>query len=223
MAGGKMYKYSSKRAPKGKVARLVKDVRMLKRVSVPEVKHFDTGVSFTDVISTLQIAPLSLMAAGDSDETRDGDQILVKNLYFKGIINNDVSAGTSTPTLTRILIVQDNQQEVDGGVFSATELLEADDLNSYYQASSNHRRFKVLYDRVHATNVFLSATDLTKASMDRKWVQGSIKLNRKMYFNGTASTQSSQGRGKLYLCAISDHSSLGSDLEFITRMTFQDS
>ncbi len=205
------------------ISRLQKDVRMLKRVAIPEIKFLDTTISFTSVISVLQIAPVSLMAQGDTDSTRDGDEVLLKNLYWKGILSNDVSAGSSTPTLTRILIVQDNQQDSDSVVFTVTDLLQTEAIDSYYKADGNHKRFKVLYDKVHSTNVFKSETDLTKSGMDRKWITKSHKLNRKLYFNGTAATQASQGRGKLYFCAISDHSGLGSDMEFQARLTYQDS
>ncbi len=195
---------------------------MLKRVAIPEVKFFDTAIN-TATATTLVKIPVSLMADGDTSSTRDGDEIMVKNLYVKGSITAVESNGNIADSHTRVLIVQDNQQEPDATEFTTLDFLQTNVWNSYYNADSNQRRFRVLSDKMYHFGQVNQAADASvyQETASSKYFSLNIKLNRKMYFNGPANTQVSQGRGKLYVCYISQLVNMEVDVQ--ARMTFQDS
>ncbi len=210
----KKYLHKTIKGSKPTITKLQKDVKMLKRVAVPEVKFHDTAITTAGAV-TLVINPVSLIAQGDTDATRDGDEIYVKNLYVKGLLAADTG---SDGQLIRFLIIQDKQQDADASVFTSTDFLQSDVWNSFYKADGNQKRFKVLSDRVHqiGDNQNGDSTD-----NNRKYISLNAKINQKMYFNGTAATLSSAGRGKLYVCYICNAGTPVTDLQ--CRLTFQDS
>lgn len=208
-----------------KLSKLEKDVKQLKRVATPEVKVIDTDITDATMSTSLEANPISLVATGDDDSSRDGDTILVKNIYIRGVLH---SANTADGNLVRCILVQDYEQDGNASVFTTTDFLQADNLESFYQSDTNHRRFKVLYDKVHyvAPYILDTVNGVGAASTpSKKMVQIKVRLNKKIYFNGTAATQASAGRGKIYWCTLMDDISGGGSVSFNgnARVTFQDS
>ncbi len=216
-------RYTRKRAPRGKLTRLAKDVRMLKRVAIPEVKFIDTTVQTVSSTSLVKV-PVSLIEQGDNSSQRDGDEILLKYLYLKGSITSEVGLGDATvDDHCRVIVLQDMQQDADGAIFSTLDFLQLDNWNSYYHADGNQKRFRVLSDKmIHLGRVGNTAGgEVFQATACSKYISLKIKLDRKLYFNGTSDTQASQGRGKIYVCYIGETYNYVIDLQ--ARLTFQDS
>ncbi len=204
------------------LSKLEKKVNQLAKVATPEVKFFDTAVTTTSALTLVKI-PVSLVGQGDTDVLRDGDEIMIKNLYVKGSVTAAVAAGTVIDDHIRVILLQDFQQDADASVFVTLDFLQTDVWNSYYQASGNQKRFKVLSDKVYHIGAVgqSGGTETYQSTASSRAISYNIKLNRKMYFNGTATSQASQGRGKLYVCYISESTLHGIDIQ--ARMTFQDS
>ncbi len=208
--------------PQTSFKKLKKDVTFLKKVCTPEIKFLDTTIT-TVSAQTLVILPISLMAQGDTSNTRDGDNVIFKNLYVKGALNG--ASNGASENFIRLMVVRDNLQDSDGNVFQSTDLLQTDDWNSFYKADGNQTRFKILSDKVHHIGDSNTANGLGMGTL-KKYVSLKIKLNYKSYFNGTAATQASAGKGKLYLCYIDvlgagTGTAITPDIK--CRLTFQDS
>ena len=215
---------------KNQVQKLKKDLNKLKKVATPEVKVHDTDVTNSDIGTALEITPVSLIAQGDDDSSRDGDQILGKKLYIRGFLFHDTDTGGTDVdgVLVRCMLVQDMEQAPNASIFTATDLLQANNLESHYQSDTDHQRFRVLYDKVHylGPKFISTASSIAYASgVDKKMIVINKKIDKKMYFNGTASTQASAGKGKLYWCMMIDDQGANGTVSFngTSRLTFQDS
>ncbi len=79
---------------------------------------FETGADVVDTVGT--IIPLTNIAQGDTDQTRDGSQIKLMSLDFKGVVrvNSAVTAIGSNVTVMLVLDKQTNQ-----AIYNTADLL----------------------------------------------------------------------------------------------------
>ncbi len=217
MPMGRIYKHRGKRT--SDFQKLKKEVKQLKKVATPELKFIDSDLDSANVSTTLLKIPINLSAEGDSVTTRDGNQILVKDVMVRGLLTTATDEA-AVPSLTRLMVVMDYEQD-STSLFSTTDLLQSDDIDSFKKMDQNQRRFSILYDKVHYCGSQNSTTGVT-TDPAKKWIEIKIRLNRKVYYNGASATEASLGRGKLHFCLISDAANLV-DFEGTSRVTFQDS
>ncbi len=127
-----------------KALRLARTVKSMLNV---EYNIADTVVTATASPIAPAIVQLTNLAQGDSNITRDGNQIKVTHIQLKYFFTINASA---VATCCRILLVQDRQ--TNAGIYTANQLLKDvsvnDNVNSPFE-ENHRRRFKILYDRVH--------------------------------------------------------------------------
>ncbi len=220
--GKKLYKQKYGAAA---LKKLERKVTKLAKVATPEIKFHDTAVTTASAVTLVKV-PISLIAQGDTDSLRDGDEIMLKNLYIKGSVSTSLSAANIVDDQIRIILLQDFQQDADATAFTTVDLLQSDVWNSFYKADGNQKRFKILSDRMHHMGVVCegtqnAGTESYQSTASNKYITQRVSLNRKMYFNGVGDTLANQGRGKLYMCYISERSL--HTMDFQVRLTFQDS
>ncbi len=112
-----------------------------------ERKFFDTnvGTSIGTVANSLEIRELAIVPQGDTESERIGRKIQIKSLDVKGhLLLNASTTSAATSTMVRMLVVQDKQ--TNGAVFTATDLLEADNWISFNNLA-NSSRFRVLHSQ----------------------------------------------------------------------------
>ncbi len=173
----------------------------VKRVvsSQSETKKLGTEVSETSVSSAVAAVifdDLSLVAQGDDDRQRIGDDIRAFGLKLQYYLINN----STNPSYCRVLLVQAENQEFD----AITDLLLTDPDNEPAAPSAgsildihrdvNKRQVKVLYERIHKLN----ATDQGLGNISVR-VNKLIKFNHNVKFtSGTAGTESENHNLRLW-------------------------
>mgnify|MGYP002259897316 CR=1 FL=1 len=173
-----------------------KQVWNLKQLINVEKKFHDYGniLSYT---TTPAITPISLIAQGDTANTRNGNSIkLVSNLLRYDIMLGTTGGGIDEPESVRMMVVMDTQN--NGSTPAITDILEGNGgVYNPLERDQNAGRFTVLMDRVHSLN------PNGKQSVFSKCYN---KLNTHMKFNGTDATAASQGRNAMYLVGMCSNS-----------------
>lgn len=158
----------------------------------PELKNFDTAVSFA-VDQTLEVPATgqwALVPQGDSATTRDGRRIVVKSIQFRGDINgNTGGAGNSSPALVQIWVVQDTQ--ANGAAAAATDVFDGTGATSCLRNLNNSKRFRILHTEKlhpHANGSGMSIADIPAAATGiwRAPFEFFLKTYIPMTFSGTA-------------------------------------
>jgi len=183
-----------------------KDGKLVLTEYVPETKVLDVNPSGT-VSSAPTISYIGIMAQGDGDGTRDGDDVEFLGMHvrwwfvaadttniFRFIVFRDVSSNGVTPIEAEIL-------ETPSNVLSA--------INSF-----NAHRFVVLYD--HVCGVVLGQ-DAIKV--------GEFRVKRKFLMNyiGTTAAAGSAGVNSVYVLLMSDSGAASHpSYSFMSRMYYRD-
>ncbi len=131
----------------GDAKKALKLARTVKSMLNVEYNIADTVLTNVSTTITPLIVQLSNLAVGDTNITRDGNQVKFTNIQLKYFFTINASA---VNTCCRILLVLDKQ--TNGSIFAGNILLKNvtvnDNVNSPYD-ENHRRRFRILYDRVH--------------------------------------------------------------------------
>ncbi len=210
LAGYKYYRSTRDRDAKLTAKKLAvrnsQKIRNIQRGALHELKTHD--VAETGTISTSgEIILLSGMGQGDTSLTRDGLQIMPRNLQFKIRL---VMNSSATASQVRFMIFKDKENQ--GVLPTIAALLEADTTMDFTEHDTRPR-FQILRD----INFNLSINS------DRiLFMKGFIKLKGKMWFSGTAGTQTSIGKNSLYLYIVSNEATNTPTHTCRFRMRFND-
>ncbi len=117
-----------------------------------ELKFHDLDINDTVIAAGGNIAASSvlLIAAGDTESTRDGRKMTVKKIGWKFLINMEAATGTISSETVRVILYLDSQ--ANGATAAVTDLLASDDFQSFNNLS-NSRRFRTLMDRTYSLNI----------------------------------------------------------------------
>lgn len=125
------------------VASLARNVGTIMSMINTEVKYndvTDSGIFFDNTLATGTVVPLTLTTLGDTDNQRNGSQILGKDLSIKFTL--DWNPDNITPITARVIVFCD--KEYDGVVPTGTQLLEAPGNVLSAFNKDNTKRFAIL-------------------------------------------------------------------------------
>lgn len=181
-------------------------IRRIQNGSLHELKTHDSTTSDTPNTTGL-IVGLTLIAQGDTSLSRDGLQIMPKNLQFKIRV---VKHGSATNTQVRIIIFKDKEQ--GGTLATVADLLEGDGTLDFTEHDTRPR-FQILRDLD-----FIVQTG-SETMIFRK---GFIKLRGKIWFGGTSAAQTSQGKNNIYFYIVSSEATNLPSVIVQARLRFHD-
>ncbi len=184
---------------------------MTKKLLNVEFKQIETPIQTQAVSTTATIIQLTNILQGNSNLTRDGDQIKLTALLFKYfyVINS-----SATSTALRVMIVQDKQ--TNNAIYTIGSLLEdstADDAIVSPLNLNNKYRFRVLYDKVHIVNISGSQKGYRKIFK---------KLDLKIRYGANAGTIADVRSDSLSIVLISDEATNTIVLNGHCRLRFVD-
>jgi hypothetical protein len=154
--------------------------------------------------------PLTIIARGDTDETRDGGKLRIKWYTFNYLLTRDPS---SFDTVVRILIILDTQ--TNQALFSGTDLFQdatiADNLISGLNLD-NAGRFRLLYDRTHVLKA------------DHQVIVRKVykKCDLPIQYDATTGAIADQTKNSLALCVFSNQSTHIPTISYQFRARFID-
>lgn len=176
-----------------------------------ELKHFDKTLHTGAMPTIGWTAPVAItdVPQGDTDQTRDGDSILLKKLQINGLAT--VNASATICTKLRFVIFKRAVNQIAPvaneyavpGIFTYRDL----DETSYYQT---------VYDKVHTL-----APSGVAGSTSQK-VLFDINIPFDMHVVYETSTTDGGAKNALYWMAIQDDSTNAPNLELISRIRFYD-
>lgn len=175
-----------------------------------ETKYFVSSRTGLGVSTASTIDPVSEIPQNDTDTGRNGDTIILKDYEFRYHIT-----GADATNNIRIIVLQWKEQLGAGAAPAEADILQ--NIGSLATVSSyshdDAKRWKVLYDRVHATS--LNGPNALNRVVKR-WKFGSKKIQ----FEG--GTQ--QGQHKMYILAVSDSgASSHPQLSYTFKLRYYDS
>lgn len=186
----------------------VRGVRYLRSLVNVEKKKFDAENIAT--IGTGAVTPVdpSLIAQGDSDQSRNGNSILVNGLLLKGTMVKHASSGSQR---MRILVLIDLQQVADSDP-SYTNIIDPSFTDQILAPLNNESvgRYKILMNRVFTLDT----------NKPNQTFQTYFKLSHHIRYNGTASTDVQ--KGGIYVFAVGDDNTNQAALTIQSRTYFYD-
>lgn len=211
MAMGKLVRIPPKKAKKNRVA-TVSTVKRLIRQQQETHHHNEYGASGTNINTTGTIINLSDIAQGDTDMSRTGDVISLKNAFG----NYSIIAGTSgTVTVVRLIWFQ---WRMDNGAEAPTigDIL-FDTTNVPYL--SNYKvdmsKFKVLADRMHYVGPIGGDANMLSRKISLR------NFNKRLMYDAGGTN----GKNQIYLLVIGNNASgaTAPNMYYHFRLTFTDS
>lgn len=196
------------------VARITKSV-IGKRA---EGKYFDVAAAATGVSTGGTVVPLTDVPQGQTDVTRNGDSLFMRNYKFNYII-------TGTGDITNIMRVMIVQCRYSTATIGVNDVLT---VASNPMSDYNHdriRQFKVIYDRQHYITSYVADSVTGTIGVSDKQIQGRrpllYKLGRKkVQFEGAGTT----GQYKLFAIFLSDSAAIAHpSIQYYGRVNFTDS
>ncbi len=188
----------------------MKAARMVARKYLnPELKSHDVANQDTITDGAGKILNLSNIVQGLDSVNRIGRSIKVKEFSFNAVLTQNSSA---TNTQVRIIIIADQQQEGSNDP-SWLEVCVAVAPTSLLNVTSTRKRFKILYDRLFT----LSIANVTMIPFRFK-----KKMSHVIQYTGTTAADASNGKGSLYLMAISNEVTNDPTLDISTRILYLD-
>jgi len=199
-----IFKYARYAGAVGQIAKTVSDVYKLVNA---EAKYVDATGSGTQS-STLGINYLTAIGAGTTDQTRNGNSILGKDLQIHYTISMNSSA---TNTFFRIMIICDKQQ--DGADPTAGSILaDPTKINSLL-----NKDFTLRFVNMKDITIPLSTSGNSSAS-------GKIylKVPWHIYYDGTGSTVSQFKENQIFLVMLSNEATNTPTINWYSRFNFYD-
>ncbi len=186
---------------------LYRDVKHLKKIVNVEYKTIDATIDQA-VSSAGNVIPLTLCAAGDDFNTRDGRRIKVLSISLR--LHMLIHASATDTILRMILFRTKNNQ---AAVPATTDVLQTVSETSFPEAATHQNSFVILNDRMIA---------LTSVNDTIKTYRLSKQLTSHVDYSGTAATEANMGRGGLYLLLITNEATNAPQVEGSTRVKFVD-
>ncbi len=192
-------------------AYLAKQVYQLKKMVNVEYKNFDIQLTNGTATPAGAIQQATNIGQGDTTITRDGSNVKLVSLYFKGNVRINPNAVNSS---VRIMLIWDKQ--TNGSIYAPADLLldvTADDIITSPLNLDNMFRFIVLYDRTFS----LSAGGTTLINF--KYYK---KLNMKIRYDAAAATIADVTSNSLSILRITDEATDLPTVTYTHRLRFVD-
>lgn len=129
--------------------KLAKDVRVMKKVIKDETRYNPIPLAANTALQAGYFTICNGMVIGDTDGTRQGTKICMKNIRFTLQCYSLAAATTNSASNVRVMLVLDKQ--ANGATFVAGDLLENGGVagNNWCSPLSfvNRHRFNIYYDK----------------------------------------------------------------------------
>jgi hypothetical protein len=179
-----------------------------------ETKFLDTNTTSYTVTTTGSMQPISQIAQGLTSANRVGDSIRIQHIELRGRVTVSTAA---TNSLVRVMLVRDLD-----GYGTAPTVADVLEVNASVGAPlsperfQKRERFSILFDELIAVQ---SATSSGCSSVPFTFMtthQGHI------LYLGTTAASASDGKGSIYLVAVSDETVNTPTVAFVSRILFTD-
>lgn len=177
--------------PKALAIQAYKGVKYLKGIINSELHHHDNPLSVVSIPNTGLVTHLTGLNTGDTDTTRTGNSILLKNLTYRYLL--EVNASVTTNTSVSVIIFLDTQQIADTTP-TPTQVLSTASPQSLLNLTAQGR-FKI----IKRQNFVLTPSSGVRPAIE---IKGYIPMNKHVKFNNTTSTDIQ--KNGLYLLVIAD-------------------
>lgn len=173
-----------------------------------ELKHYDETNTLTpDSATGTSTSIVRGMAQGLTNNTFDGNSILVKKVSFAVNLLMNASA---TTTRVRLVVALDTRPSTTLGTLPAwTDVFSANALNSLRNIDDQIKRFWILYDRVHIVN---------SVSLSEKTFMFTVPFNRHIKFTDAQVPNLND----IVVLAISDEATNTPTLGILSRLRYYD-
>jgi hypothetical protein len=187
---------------------MLKDVRWLMSVVNVESKFLDTTINSSPDNSTPVIVALTLMAQGETSQTRSGDSVKAQALCMNLSINMNP---TSVTQHTRVLIVEDKAS--NGSAPSWSQVIRQTSPSGFYNLDNSDRFI------VHLDQHFINNAQAKELTGKYNWTQ---QLNQHVRYSGTGATQGEATTGHMYLLMLSSEPTYPATVSGYIRFLFVD-
>lgn len=191
------------------VRAIIANSRAIGRMANVETKYIDANNDGT-IDSSGTINGLNLIAQGDGNTQRDGNQVRMLDLFVR---LNAVQHSSATNTLVRYIAFVDTQSA--GATPAVTDVLQASNIASPLN-KENAYRFKILIDKT----ITLSTGGNTYKAM--KIYRKLPKYWQKARYIGTTAAVGSQGTNAMWSLTISDEATNTPQVQRYSRVKFLD-
>lgn len=217
--------YGRRKKPMPNVRSL--DKRIKKISAREELNHIDTFFNGSATSATGLITLLNGCVQGDTNLTRDGNEIVMTSIQWRVQYISDTDLLTSS--FVRHLIIVDRQP--NGAAPTLAQVLDSSVITNQLHSPYNEdfqKRFKILHDAVYELQPkvvagFTVGTGVTTSVLtDRCYESGKRQLNRMVKYNGNAGTVADIQTNSLYSII---HGSGGADVPIVVagfRLYFKD-
>jgi hypothetical protein len=179
-----------------------------------ETKFIDTNQTSVGINTTGTMFPITQLAQGLTSTNRVGDSIRIQHLEVRGrvVINN-----TASTSLIRVMVVRDLD-----GYGSAPAVSDVLEVNGSVGAPlspekfQKRERFSILYDELIALQ---GSSTTGTASVPFSF---SSSHQGHVLYLGTTASAASDGKGSVYVLAVSDEGTNTPGIAFISRVLFTD-
>lgn len=180
----------------------------------PELKYHDRTETTQSIDNTENIYTLTLIAAGDTENQREGTQIRAKRLRIR-LVSQLLPAATESAYL-RILVVQWHSMPDSGSTPGIMNVLTNTDYNALWNMDSiKAGKLTIMKD----LTISLDPND----GETTKYYSLDINCkNKKINYRGVAGTTANASNGQIALYAISDIPAASDppEIEFRSRLLF---
>lgn len=175
-----------------------------------EEKVLEAALTSTSFDTTGFVTPVSQLVQGLDYTNRVGDSIRMQRIVFNYRVVKNSSA---TSSVVRIMLIRD--LDCAGATPSTSDILQTvggAGAPLTFPDYLNRNRFSILHDRLE----IVSTSDLAFTGTLDMPHQGHI------LYLGTAANAASQGKGSMFVVAVSDEATNTPTLAFQTRIVFTD-
>lgn len=187
----------------------LKGVLALRSLINVEKKKYDVSASST---TSGNVIILNSIGQGDTDQSREGNSVLMKSLLFRGYLSTSATAGV---TRVRIMLIRDNQQIGDTAP-SQSDILDGDFTDPIQAPLNNNTvgRFTVLADRKYCLNQLVAAQSMAQE------ISIYLRMNKHARYNGTSGSDIQ--KNGIYCLFIHDQPTYSPQLNYSSRLTYVD-
>lgn len=191
-----------------------------KILSSQEKKFFLGDISFVFPVAGVGLVTwLTAVTLGDDNNEREGE--VISGVRFEMKYNFSLSAASVHSFETVRVILFEEKVNSNQALPGAAQLLSSINPYSYMNRSTGRNRFRIIYDRTHVINRFV--TDLDSVSQT---YSVSLKMNgRKIKFDSNAivpATGVGGANNHIFLLAISDAAANPANFEGASQYTYKD-
>jgi len=188
-----------------------------------EHKHHTVDAVYTQMdfatVRQYLLTAVPQVAAIGNDQTREGDQITLKSIDVRLLLQNGINLTTSPPGTTwRIVIVQDKNYN-SSGTINPLEVFN-EDTNSTLAGWSSHRNVDhlgtkiILYDKTFVTSIYTNNDRMIHVKPNMKYCKKTIQYN--------AGSTTNQEGGIYILLMNNSNATIDPYFTFQSRITYTD-